>query len=64
MVPAGSKVILLLQQKGLTSVALQNPLGSLADGAAAVRRALRDQRARVLLVGHSWGGAVITETGR
>ncbi len=51
-----SKVIPLLQAKGLHVVAVQNPLTSLADDVAA-------QDGPVLLVGHSYGGVVITEAG-
>ena len=58
-----SKVIPLLQSKGLHVVAVQNPLTSLADDVAATKRAIALQDGPVLLVGHSYGGAVITEAG-
>ena len=58
-----SKVIPLLEAKGLKVVAVQNPLSSLAEDAAAARRAIDAQPGPVILVGHSWGGAVITEAG-
>jgi pimeloyl-ACP methyl ester carboxylesterase len=58
-----SKVIPLLQSKGLHVVAVQNPLTSLADDVAATRRAIALQDGPVLLVGHSYGGTVITEAG-
>src|SRR5215469_8181993 len=58
-----SKVIPLLQAKGLRVVAVQNPLTSLADDVAATKRAIALQDGPVLLVGHSYGGAVITEAG-
>ncbi|GAB4036112.1 alpha/beta fold hydrolase [Spirosoma gilvum] len=58
-----SKVIPLLEAKGLTVIAVQNPLTSLADDVAAAKRAIALQNGPVLLVGHSWGGAVITEAG-
>ena len=58
-----SRVIPLLQAKGLHVVAVQNPLTSLADDVAATRRAIALQDGPVLLVGHSYGGAVITEAG-
>jgi pimeloyl-ACP methyl ester carboxylesterase len=58
-----SKVILLLQAKSLHVVAVQNPLTSLADDVAATKRAIGSQDGPVLLVGHSYGGAVITEAG-
>ena len=57
------KVIPLLQAKGLHVVAVQNPLTSLADDVAATRRAIDAQTGPVILVGHSWGGTVITEAG-
>jgi pimeloyl-ACP methyl ester carboxylesterase len=57
-------VIPLLEAQGLKVVAVQNPLTSLADDVGAVRRAVERQGGPVLLVGHSWGGMVITEIGR
>jgi pimeloyl-ACP methyl ester carboxylesterase len=56
-------VIPLLQAKGLHVVAVQNPLTSLADDVAATKRAIALQVGPVLLVGHSYGGVVITEAG-
>jgi pimeloyl-ACP methyl ester carboxylesterase len=58
-----SKVIPLLEAKGLHVVAVQNPLTSLADDVASTIRAIALQDGPVLLVGHSYGGAVITEAG-
>src|SRR3989440_4787475 len=58
-----SKVIPLLQAKGLHVVAVQNPLTLLADDVAATKRAIALQDGPVLLVGHSYGGGVITEGG-
>ncbi len=58
-----SKVIPLLQEKGLTVIAAQNPLTSLADDAEVTRRLLAAQNGPIILVGHSYGGAVITEAG-
>jgi pimeloyl-ACP methyl ester carboxylesterase len=58
-----AKVIPLLQAKGLHVVAVQNPLTSLEDDVAAARRAIDAQPGKVVLVGHSWGGSVITEAG-
>lgn len=58
-----AKVIPLLAKHGLKAVAVQNPLSSLADDVKAARRVLDAQKGPVLLVGHSWGGAVITEAG-
>jgi len=58
-----SRVIPLLQAKGVKVTAVQNPLTSLADDVAATRRAIAAQPGKVVLVGHSWGGTVITEAG-
>jgi pimeloyl-ACP methyl ester carboxylesterase len=57
------KVIPLLHAKGLKVVAVQNPLTSLADDVAAGKRVIDGQSGPVILVGHSWGGTVITELG-
>jgi pimeloyl-ACP methyl ester carboxylesterase len=58
-----SKVIALLQAKGLHVIAVQNPLTSLADDVAATKRAIALQDGPVILVGHSYAGVVITEAG-
>ena len=42
---------------------VQNPLTSFEDDVAATRRALDRQDGPAVLVGHSWGGTVITEAG-
>ena len=57
------RVITRLQAEGLTAVAVQNPLVSLDDDVAHVQRAIDRTKGPVLLVGHSWGGAVITQIG-
>ena len=57
------KVIPALQAKGYHVVAVQIPLTSLADDVAAVNRAIKLENGPVLLVGHSYGGVVITEAG-
>ena len=58
-----AKVIPILEARGFHVVAVQNPLTSLADDASATRRLIALQDGPVILVGHSWGGAVITEVG-
>lgn len=58
-----AKVIPLLQAKGIKVQAVQNGLESLAGDVAATRRAIDNQPGKVVLVGHSWGGTVITEAG-
>ena len=55
-----NKVIPSLQRKGLEVVAAQIPLTSLSDDAATLRRFLKRVSGPVVLVGHSYGGAVIT----
>jgi pimeloyl-ACP methyl ester carboxylesterase len=58
-----AKVIALLQDKGITAVAVQLPLTTLAGDVATVKRAIALQDGPVILAGHSYGGAVITEAG-
>ncbi len=58
-----NKVIPLLEAKGLHVTAVQNPLTSLGDDVAATSRAIERQQGPVVLVGHSWAGAVITQAG-
>jgi len=57
------KIIPLLEEKGFHVTAVHLPFTTLADDAATVKRALALQDGPVLLVGHSYGGAVITEAG-
>ena len=52
-----------LRKDGYNVAVVQNPTLSLADDAAATRRAIDAQSDPVILVGHSYGGAVITEAG-
>jgi pimeloyl-ACP methyl ester carboxylesterase len=52
-----------LTRRGYRVVIVQNPLTSLADDVAATRRALDRVDGTAVLVGHSWGGTVITEAG-
>jgi pimeloyl-ACP methyl ester carboxylesterase len=59
-----AQVIPLLQAKGIHVTAVQNGLESLAGDVAATRRAIDKQPGKVVLVGHSWGGTVITEAGQ
>ena len=53
----------ILRKAGHAVTIVQNPTTSLADDVAYTRRALDQQADQVVLVGHSYGGAVITETG-
>jgi len=58
-----AKVVPLLQAEGVPVTVVQNPLTSLADDVAATQRVLNNQDGKVVLVGHSWGGSVISEAG-
>ncbi|HKR11491.1 MAG TPA: alpha/beta hydrolase [Pyrinomonadaceae bacterium] len=55
-------VIPLLEKEGYEVIAVQNPLTSYADDVATTRRVV-DAQESVVLVGHSYGGAVITGAG-
>ncbi len=57
------KVIPLLKAKGLHVVTVDIPLTSLSEDVAATKKAIAAQTGPVLLVGHSYGGTVITEAG-
>jgi pimeloyl-ACP methyl ester carboxylesterase len=58
-----AKVIPILEERGFHVTAVQNPLTSLADDVAATKRAIDQADGPVLLVGHSYGGAVISQAG-
>lgn len=59
-----AKVITELSKRGYTSLhAVEMPLTSLADDAERVRKMVRQQEGPVILVGHSYGGAVLSEAG-
>ncbi|MDR6140465.1 pimeloyl-ACP methyl ester carboxylesterase [Microbacterium foliorum] len=53
----------VLSARGYRVSIVQNPLTSLADDVAATSRVLDAQDGPTILVGHSWGGTVITEAG-
>jgi pimeloyl-ACP methyl ester carboxylesterase len=53
-------VIPLLEKDGYTVFGVQNSLSSLADDIATTRRVIEAQKGPVVMVGHSYGGAVIT----
>jgi pimeloyl-ACP methyl ester carboxylesterase len=57
------KVIPILQAAGLHVTAVQDPLTSLADADAETRRVLAQQDGPTVLVGHSWSGTVVSDTG-
>jgi len=52
-----------LKKEGYSVTVVQNPTTSLADDVAATKRALASQDGAAILVGHSYGGVVITEAG-
>ena len=58
-----NKVVALLDAANVPNVAVDLPLTSLADDAAATRRAIDAVGGPVVLCGHSYGGIVITEAG-
>lgn len=58
-----SKVIARLQKNHTEVIAVQLPLTSLKDDVAATQRAIARAHGDVVLVGHSWGGTVISEAG-
>lgn len=53
----------ILREKGYRVSVVQNPTTSLADDVAATKRILDQQDGPAILVGHSYGGVVITEAG-
>jgi pimeloyl-ACP methyl ester carboxylesterase len=55
-----SKVIPILRNAGHQVIAVQLPLHSVADDVATVKRALEQLKEPIILVGHSYGGFVIT----
>src|ERR1700749_2878508 len=56
-------VYAILKNKGLNVSIVQNPTISLADDVAVTNRVINAQDGPVVLVGHSYGGVVITEAG-
>lgn len=59
-----AKVVLELDKRGFTTLhAVDNPLTSLPDDAERTRKMVAQIDGPVVLVGHSYGGAVITEVG-
>ena len=57
------QVYKLLKKEGYPLTVVQNPTISLADDVAATKRAVASTDSQVILVGHSYGGVVITEAG-
>jgi pimeloyl-ACP methyl ester carboxylesterase len=57
------RVYAILKKDGYGVSVVQNPTTSLADDVAATRRVLDEQDGPAILVGHSYGGVVISEAG-
>lgn len=57
------RLVSLLRAKGLQAVAAHCPSASFSAAVTAIERIIASQDAPVLLIGHSWDGAVITEAG-
>jgi pimeloyl-ACP methyl ester carboxylesterase len=53
----------ILRKDGYNVAVVQNPTTSLADDVAFTKRVIAAQPGKTLLVGHSYGGVVITEAG-
>jgi hypothetical protein len=53
----------ILKKDGYSVSIVQNPTMSLADDVAVTKRVIAEQSSTVILVGHSYGGAAITEAG-
>jgi pimeloyl-ACP methyl ester carboxylesterase len=53
----------ILREKGCNVVVVQNPTKSLAEDVAFTKSAIDSLKSEVVLVGHSYGGVVITEAG-
>ena len=58
-----SKVIPVLQDKGVSVTAAQIPLTSIEDDMAITKRLLTAQNGPTVLVGHSYGGIVVSGAG-
>jgi pimeloyl-ACP methyl ester carboxylesterase len=58
-----SEVIARLQAAGLNVTSVQNPLTTLAEAVASTERVLARQNGPTVLVGHSFSGTIVTETG-
>jgi pimeloyl-ACP methyl ester carboxylesterase len=55
------KIIPIFEEEEFFVTAVQNPLRSLAEDVATTRRVIEAQKGDVVLVGHSYGGSVITD---
>ncbi|HSI64168.1 MAG TPA: alpha/beta hydrolase [Candidatus Saccharimonadia bacterium] len=58
-----NKIITPLVEDGFEVISVQNPTTTLEDDVAAANAAIERAKGDVILVGHSWGGFVITESG-
>jgi pimeloyl-ACP methyl ester carboxylesterase len=55
-----SHVIPVLEKDGYNVIAVQNPMTTYADDVATTKRVIDAQKGPAIVVGHSYGGAVIT----
>src|SRR5580658_7387919 len=55
------RIIPIFEDEGFTVTAVQNPLRSLAEDIATTKRVIEAQKGDIVLVGHSYGGSVITD---
>jgi pimeloyl-ACP methyl ester carboxylesterase len=53
----------LLKKDGYEVIVVQNPTSTLADDVAVTKRAIASAKGDVILVGHSYGGVVVSEAG-
>lgn len=58
-----TKTISTLQKRGYQVLSVQNTVNSLQEDVAITKRAISQAKGKVILVGHSWGGMVITQAG-
>lgn len=61
---SGQGVYDVLKKGGYSVSIVQNPTTSLGDDVAATKHMLAAQNGPAILVGHSYGGVVITEAGQ
>jgi len=58
-----NKLVPYLRNEGFEVISVQNPLSSLEEDVAFTLRAIEEAKGQVTLVGHSWGGMVISVAG-
>jgi pimeloyl-ACP methyl ester carboxylesterase len=58
-----NSVYKLLRKEGYEVIVVQNPTSTLADDVAVTKRAIASAKGDVILVGHSYGGVIVSEAG-